>query len=382
MSLLSYYTSSLVQLVKRAVAITLLAIAVVLVALAAFIVLPAPHLVLLPLGVVAPELSPWLALVSGAAAVASAFLGRRRRLARAATVLAVIALLTALTPLVRAPFAIAHFDAAMTAALGPDPLRAASPALAASMRRSPFVIADFVRGYRPDSAVEMTWNREPRIAIYRRPAAGLQPAVVQIFPGAWQRGAPEDDAIVARMLASLGYVVFAIDYRLAPAARWPAQIEDVRSALRWIEAHGGEHGADVTRMALFGRSAGAHLALLAAYVDPPRGFVRWRRSMRRRIWPRAGDIRRLPIRLTCAGCSRPSSADRRIGTPRRTGMRHPSPSSAPARRPRSRSTAPAITSSNHASAACWMNDCAPPASRRSIWRFRGRNMSSTSCPTA
>jgi acetyl esterase/lipase len=268
-------------------AITLFATAVALAAFAAFIVVPAPHLLLLPVGVTAPELSPWLALASGATVLASVLLGRRRRLARAAAVLATMALLLALTPLVRAPFAIARFDAAMTAALGPEPLRGAPPALVASLRQSPFVMADFVLGYRPDSTVAMKWGREslptiearsekrlptPRIVIYRGPEAGLQPAIVQVFPGAWQRGAPEDDAIVARMLASRGYVVFAIDYRLAPAARWPAQIEDVRSALRWIEAHGAEHGADVTRMALLGRSSGAHLALLAAYADPPPGL--------------------------------------------------------------------------------------------------------------
>ena len=60
--------------------------------------------------------------------------------------------------------------------------------------------------------------------------------------------------------------MFAIDYRHAPRWRWTAQIEDVRNALAWIRSHGREHGADVTRMAIVGRSAGAHLALLAAYT--------------------------------------------------------------------------------------------------------------------
>jgi len=59
--------------------------------------------------------------------------------------------------------------------------------------------------------------------------------------------------------------VFAIDYRHAPRWQWPAQIEDVRAALGWIRAHGGEYDADLSRLALLGRSAGAHLAMLAAY---------------------------------------------------------------------------------------------------------------------
>jgi acetyl esterase/lipase len=64
--------------------------------------------------------------------------------------------------------------------------------------------------------------------------------------------------------------VFAIDYRHAPEWRWPSQIEDVRAALEWIRVHGGEYDADVSRLALLGRSAGAHLAMLAAYEESSR----------------------------------------------------------------------------------------------------------------
>jgi acetyl esterase/lipase len=100
-----------------------------------------------------------------------------------------------------------------------------------------------------------------------RPAttAGRYPSVVQIYGGAWQRGAPGDDAPFAAYLAARGFVVFAIDYRHAPEWQWPAQIEDVRAALGWIREHGGEWGADVSRLALLGRSAGAQLATVAAY---------------------------------------------------------------------------------------------------------------------
>ena len=101
--------------------------------------------------------------------------------------------------------------------------------------------------------------------IYRPATAGRYPSVVQVYGGAWQRGAPGDDAAFATYLAAHGFVVFAIDYRHAPRWQWPAQIEDVRTALGWIRAHGGEYDADVSRLALLGRSAGAHLAMLAAY---------------------------------------------------------------------------------------------------------------------
>jgi acetyl esterase/lipase len=55
-----------------------------------------------------------------------------------------------------------------------------------------------------------------------------------------------------------------VNYRLGPDARWPAMIDDVRAALRWVHAHVGEHGGDPEFVAVTGGSAGAHLAALAA----------------------------------------------------------------------------------------------------------------------
>ena len=92
---------------------------------------------------------------------------------------------------------------------------------------------------------------------------------VQIYGGAWQRGKPGDNRDFARWLAARGYVVFGIDYRHAPAFHWPAQIDDVRLCLAWIREHAAEFDADTSRVAFIGRSAGAHLALIAAYSHGP-----------------------------------------------------------------------------------------------------------------
>jgi acetyl esterase/lipase len=107
--------------------------------------------------------------------------------------------------------------------------------------------------------------------IYRPASAGTYPAVVQIYGGAWQRGAPGDNAEFASYLAAHGFVVFAIDYRHAPRWQWPAQLADVRAALAWIAEHGKEFDADTGRLALLGRSSGAQLAMVAAYAPggPP-----------------------------------------------------------------------------------------------------------------
>jgi acetyl esterase/lipase len=101
--------------------------------------------------------------------------------------------------------------------------------------------------------------------IHRPAEAGVHPVVIQIYGGAWQRGAPGDDAAFSAALASAGYVVFAIDYRHAPQWRFPSELDDVDRALAWIRRNASNYGGDSTAMAVIGRSSGAELALLAAF---------------------------------------------------------------------------------------------------------------------
>ena len=107
--------------------------------------------------------------------------------------------------------------------------------------------------------------------IYRPTSPGSHPAIVEIYGGGWQRGAPADNVAFDSYLATHGYVVFAIDYRHSPQWRWPAQLSDVRAALEWIARHGTEYDADPSRLAVVGRSSGAQLAMVAAYArgGPP-----------------------------------------------------------------------------------------------------------------
>lgn len=60
-------------------------------------------------------------------------------------------------------------------------------------------------------------------------------------------------------LSKAGFTWFTINYRLAPQHKWPACIEDVESAIRWVRAHAAEYKADPNRIALIGESAGGHL---------------------------------------------------------------------------------------------------------------------------
>lgn len=100
----------------------------------------------------------------------------------------------------------------------------------------------------------------------RAGATGLSAAVVVVHGGAWSSG--ERGAVPAwnRWLAEQGYVVFDVDYRLSPPPAWRDATGDVKCAVAWVRRNAAAYGVDPARIALLGRSAGAQLALLAAYT--------------------------------------------------------------------------------------------------------------------
>ena len=91
---------------------------------------------------------------------------------------------------------------------------------------------------------------------------GPRPAVVLIHGGGWRFGSKAQMATQARRLAERGFVAMAINYRLAPRDPYPAQVEDCREAVRWLQSPSAEVPVDPTRVALYGYSAGGHLACL------------------------------------------------------------------------------------------------------------------------
>ena len=95
----------------------------------------------------------------------------------------------------------------------------------------------------------------------------LTPAVVVVHGGAWQRGDKGENPMWNRWLTERGYLVLDIQYRLAPGAGWREAVQDIRGAIAWLRARADDLGADPNRIALLGRSAGGHLALLAAYAN-------------------------------------------------------------------------------------------------------------------
>src|SRR2546427_12602302 len=94
-----------------------------------------------------------------------------------------------------------------------------------------------------------------------RKVEGPAPAVIFIHGGAWMHGDPSQAAGNALHFARRGIATISLSYRLAPAHRFPAPLDDVRHGLRWVRAHAAELGIDPERLALLGLSAGAHPAL-------------------------------------------------------------------------------------------------------------------------
>lgn len=94
----------------------------------------------------------------------------------------------------------------------------------------------------------------------------LRPAVVFIHGGAWSAGSKDDMVFRNLMIdyAKQGYVTLSVEYRFHQEAEFPACIEDVKCAVRWLKAHAKEYKVDPERIGCTGHSAGGHLAMMLA----------------------------------------------------------------------------------------------------------------------
>jgi acetyl esterase/lipase len=98
------------------------------------------------------------------------------------------------------------------------------------------------------------------------------PAVIIVHGGGWSSGDKGEAPLTSAWLASRGFAVFDVQYRLAPQPSWRIPLADVKCAVAWVKRRSREAGVvvDPARITLLGRSAGGHLALLAGYTaaDP------------------------------------------------------------------------------------------------------------------
>ena len=92
------------------------------------------------------------------------------------------------------------------------------------------------------------------------------PVVIWIFGGSWKFGSKSFHVNV-RELTRYGIAVAAIEYRLSGTAKYPAQLDDCRSALAWLVENGERFGIDPRKIGVSGESAGGHLAALLGTIE-------------------------------------------------------------------------------------------------------------------
>lgn len=95
------------------------------------------------------------------------------------------------------------------------------------------------------------------------PASDALPVIVFLHGGGWMQGDKADGAgHLLPFVRDGAYAGVSAGYRLTGEAEWPAQIDDAKTVIRWVRAHADEYGLDPGRIAVWGRDAGAHLALM------------------------------------------------------------------------------------------------------------------------
>jgi acetyl esterase/lipase len=244
--------------ITRTAGVLRLGFALLCVCLALLAVVRAPTYWLWQLRVLISEGGIWIGVLSLLVFVGGGW--RRTKAGRAAAALSVLALILTATPWLRAALVAGDVSADIARAF---PVATEPPDA-------------------QDMAVEPTTHTYAsysdallQLDLYRAGESGKAVFVV-IHGGAWRSGDRLQAPRLNGELARRGYNVVSIDYRLAPAHPFPAALEDVTRAIAWIKDNATLLDVDASRIVLFGRSAGGHLALLAAYTlnDPAiRGAV-------------------------------------------------------------------------------------------------------------
>jgi acetyl esterase/lipase len=107
---------------------------------------------------------------------------------------------------------------------------------------------------------------------YPKDAKGPFPAVVCVHGGGWHAGNRKGYTSLIKEYAQNGYVGVTVSYRLAPKHKFPAPVQDVKAAVRWLRAHAAEYKIDPNKIGAIGDSAGGHLVSMLAVTSAEDGF--------------------------------------------------------------------------------------------------------------
>ena len=180
------------------------------------------------------------------------------------TVIGILALLLLISPLVRAYAVAARMKNDMQTALGNG------KALIFPRQRKPLSVGRLFQKAIVIPSRSLTYIRYPGTALdldfYPAQTRVKRPCVIVIHGGSWSSGDSKQLPELNSYLSSIGYQVASINYRLSPQYKAPAAIEDVHNTLKYLKSHADSLQIDTNSFVLLGRSAGAQIAMLAAYT--------------------------------------------------------------------------------------------------------------------
>jgi acetyl esterase/lipase len=252
-----------------------LAIAVIGLFITMWSLVPAPIMLLMPLSVGAPEIGVWLLILGIIGLLSHAIWWHKilpKMLRWLGVSLGVISLILNTNPFVQISGTIDRANAAMSKAFGDSYQGRIAKELQPKLQSQPFSIGTVFQGIKSTKVRikrQITFDTPSKVPLklnlYQPNKSGRYPAVIQIYGGAWRNGNANNNEEFSLYLAAQGYVVVSIDYRHAPENRFPAQLVDVRTAIDYVRKQAKSWEIDPDRLCLIGRSAGGHLATLAAY---------------------------------------------------------------------------------------------------------------------
>ncbi|MGB0581016.1 MAG: alpha/beta hydrolase fold domain-containing protein [Limisphaerales bacterium] len=186
------------------------------------------------------------------------------------------------------------------------------------MRIAIFVIALLLGSFNADAAKKNKIQPPPdgvsvlRDIVYKQPFIrpleldlyrpknfkGRLPVVVWVHGGGWKNGSKNN--CPAKFLAQHGFAVASIDYRLTHHAQWPAQIDDCRSAVRWLRKNAGKYRLNPNKIGAWGSSAGGHLVAILGTIDAPDGEEVSSRVQAACDWFGPSDLLTMPYNMVSA----------------------------------------------------------------------------------
>ena len=189
----------------------------------------------------------------------------------ACTTLGIISVLLCVSPILRAYVVSNNLKQSFNAAFGEG-----STILRGSDTENPFNISGLFKSLPTVGYKTLNYATYPDIKLtldfYPSATAGNRPCVIVVHGGSWSSGDSQQLPGLNSYLAHEGYNVASINYRMAPKYQTPAPVQDIDSTLNYLRHHAGELHIDTDNFVLLGRSAGAQIALLAAYTLHEKGL--------------------------------------------------------------------------------------------------------------